>query len=445
MGVDRFRVDPTYRRIADGSVILGGAPLRLFRLSPGGQRVAAAIERGERLAGAHRPLTDRLSDAGAIQPEPATGPFTPADVTVVMPAHGALPLTPADPEAFATIVVDDASAPALTAPAGVTVIRRTVNGGPGAARNTGLAAVTTPLVAFVDTDVRAAPGWMAALLVHFADERVAAVAPRVRAEPGDGLVARYEQGRSPLDLGPLADRVQPGGRVSYVPAAALVCRVDALRAVGGFDEGRRVGEDVDLLWRLHEAGWRCRYEPASVVTHRSRPTAWAMLRQRADYGSSAAPLAARHRRAVPALRLSPWTAAVWCLLAARRPLPAAAVAAVTGALLQRKLRGIPASTAWTLALGGHARAGVPIAAALRRTWWPVTLAAAVTCRRARVPAAAAALPLLTGYRRTDRSVAPPVWLGMAVADDAAYGWGVWRGVVRTRRLDPLLPDYRSAR
>ena len=47
MGVDRFRVDPTYRRIADGSVILGGAPLRLFRLSPGGQRVAAAIERGE--------------------------------------------------------------------------------------------------------------------------------------------------------------------------------------------------------------------------------------------------------------------------------------------------------------------------------------------------------------------------------------------------------------
>ena len=226
MGVDRFRVDPTYRRIADGSVILGGAPLRLFRLSPGGQRVAAAIERGERLAGAHRPLTDRLSDAGAIQPEPATGPFTPADVTVVMPAHGALPLTSADPEASATIVVDDASAPAITAPAGVTVIRRTVNGGPGAARNTGLAAVTTPLVAFVDTDVRAAPGWMAALLVHFADERVAAVAPRVRAEPGDGLVARYEQGRSPLDLGPLADRVAVDG-------AAARGEDDLLHAGGG--------------------------------------------------------------------------------------------------------------------------------------------------------------------------------------------------------------------
>ena len=163
--------------------------------------------------------------------------------------------------------------------------------------------VTTPLVAFVDTDVRLEPGWLEPLLGHFADDRVALVAPRVASAPGAGPVARYEQGHSPLDLGPEPGRIAPGTRLSYVPAAAIVVRTEALRAIGGFDRSLRFGEDVDAVWRLVEAGWRCRYEPAVTVHHRPRGSWRGLVAQRVAYGSSAAALARKHPGALaPAAR-----------------------------------------------------------------------------------------------------------------------------------------------
>ena len=47
-------------------------------------------------------------------------------------------------------------------------------------------------------------------------------------------------------------------KVSYVPTAALLVRRAALDSVtpgGGavFDPALRYGEDVDLVWRLHDA------------------------------------------------------------------------------------------------------------------------------------------------------------------------------------------------
>ena len=51
-----------------------------------------------------------------------------------------------------------------------------------------------------------------------------------------------------------------------MPTAALVVRRAVLE--DGLDTALRYGEDVDLVWRLHDAGWRVRYDPAVVVgTH----------------------------------------------------------------------------------------------------------------------------------------------------------------------------------
>jgi mycofactocin system glycosyltransferase len=453
-------LDGTCRRLDGGRVLVGGSPLTLFRLSPGGARVADALEAGRPLPRGHERLTDRLLDAGAAHPRlvALAAPDELARVTVVVPAYrpaprvldgclAALAASGVPPERI--VVVDDASPEPVAVPAGsegVTLVRRSVNGGPAAARMSGIERVRTDLVAFVDTDVTVEPDWLRTLLPHLDDPRVALASPRVRATPGPTFLARYEEERSPLDLGPTPGRVRAGTRVSYVPSAALLCRVEALREAGGFDTLLRVGEDVDLVWRLDEAGWRCRYEPAATAWHDSRPTWRSWLAQRALYGSSAAALDRRHPGAVAPVRASGWSAAVWGLMAAGHPLAATGVGVGTTAALVRKLPDMPerAGEAVRLAGLGHVHAGRILAGGLTRAWWPVAIAAAFVSRRAqRALVAAVVLPSLLESRRRGPAIGVFRWVGLRALDDAAYGWGLWRGVRRARAVGALLPDLSS--
>jgi mycofactocin system glycosyltransferase len=320
------------------------------------------------------------------------------------------------------LIVDDGSRPPLDAAA----VRHDVSRGPAAARGAGLALVTTPFVAFVDADVRVPPGWLAGLLPHFADERVALVAPRVRSAPSAGRLARYEADRSPLDLGPEPARVRAGTRVSYVPAAAVVCRVDALRALGGFDPALRYGEDVDLVWRLDEAGWRVRYEPAVEVLHAPRQTWGAWWRQRHSYGSSAAALARRHPGALSPVRMNGWSAAAWVAAVAGHPVVGALIGAGSSAALVPKLPAVPPRVALRLAGTGTLRAGQPLADAVRRAWWPLLVVAAIRSRTARRALVAAAVAAGRPLR---------------LVDDVAYSTGVWSGMWRERTLAPIVPRF----
>jgi mycofactocin system glycosyltransferase len=446
-----LRLDASCRRTADGKVLLGGSPLVLFRLTAAGAQVLDAIERAEALPAGHERLTDRLLDAGAVHPEPTEPGPAPAEVTVVVPA---LDVDPERLEALvqrcagvaAVVVVDDASVPALTPVGGAQLVRLPRNAGPGAARNAGLARVTTSVVAFVDTDVVLGPGWLEPLLAHLADPRVALVAPRVTAAGGSGAIAAYESGRSPLDLGGEPARIRAGTRVSYVPAAVLVCRTSAVRAVGGFDATLRVGEDVDLEWRLDEAGWRLRYEPRVTVGHEPRPDLRGFARQRLAYGRSAAPLARRHPGALAPLRVSGWSAAVWALAAGGHPLAAGLTAAATTAALTRKLGEVPERHRLALRLAGlgHLHAGRQLASAMTRVGWPVALLAAVCSRRARQAVVAAALaPALWDWVRRRPPLDPLRYVVLRLLDDAAYGAGVWVEALRTRTSGPLVPDLTS--
>ena len=99
----------------------------------------------------------------------------------------------------------------------------------------------------------------------------------------DDPFARYEAAHSPLDLGAEPARVAPGTRVSYLPAAVMVCRVDVIHALNGFDPELRTGEDVDLVWRAVAAGHRVRYEPESVVHHHPRDSVRAACRLSVRY------------------------------------------------------------------------------------------------------------------------------------------------------------------
>ena len=468
-----YALDASVRRIENGRVLVGGSPLKMLRLTASGAALVDRLAAGDSVPAGS--LVDRLLDGGAIHPAPASdlpGPFTPPDITAVIPTLATAVDGLVDRLGMVgrIVVVDDASTPAIDVRrrddrdrAHVDVVRRPTNGGPAAARTDGLALVTTPLVLFVDADVRLPDDgrWLDVLLAHFVDDRVALVAPRVASEGGAGrssaatntaatMIAWYEQARAPLDLGGAPGPVRARTRVSYVPSAVWLARVDALRAVGGFDGELRTGEDVDLVWRLDERGWRARYEPSAVVHHAPRATTGAFVRQRFGYGASAGPLAVRHPGALAPVGVSAWSAAVWGL-AMLGPAGVAAGAAVgmgSAAALARRFRHLshPVAEAMRLAGRGHLYAGRQLAEAIARPWWPLAALASVASRRARrVVAVVLVVPAVVDWYRTRRAhqLDPARYLLLRLLDDGAYGLGVWRGALRAGTIAPLVPDLTS--
>ncbi|QXC63341.1 mycofactocin biosynthesis glycosyltransferase MftF [Aquihabitans sp. G128] len=452
----RVALDPDARRRDDGHVLLGGAPFRVLRFNDRAARVVERLLGGEPLGDDPdaQALARRLLDAGLVQPLPGPGPRPPGDVTVVVPFCGPAAELAATLAALGptgpSIVVDDASpdADAVAAAAqrfGARLVRHEANRGPAAARNTGWRQAATDVVAFVDGGCLPDPGWLDALLPHLDDPAVAAVAPRITSVASPTLpeaLAAYEQARPSLDRGARPAAVAPRGRVPFVPTATLVARRADLEEVGGFDEGLRFGEDVDLVWRLVAARRTVRYEPEATVRHVSRATTRAWLRQRFDYGASAAPLARRHDDAVRPLGTAARVAAAWALAAGGGVVPGVVCAGATTVALARKLPPLPdrGREALRLSLQGHAYGGLAIVDALRRPWWPLLALAALGSRRGRrLAALVVVVPPAVEWARERPPLAPLRWIGLRLIDDVAYGSGVWAGCWRGRSARALRP------
>jgi mycofactocin system glycosyltransferase len=312
----RIELDPATRTNADGSVIWGGTPWRLLRLTTGGSQRFSSLRDGAVIDDTRGGvLARRLVDTGLAHPRPPA-PIARADVDVVVPVRDRLRRLDtclAALSGLAVTVVDDGSADGLAVAAiaaqhGARLVRRESCGGPAAARNTGRAATRRPLVAFVDSDCVVEVDALLAVAGHLADPCVAGAAPRIATDPA-------------LDLGPDEALVQPRGRVSYVPTTALVLRRTSVEEVGGFDESMRYGEDVDLIWRLVAAGWSVRYDP-SVVARHDEPASFATrLTRRYHYGSSIGPLSRRHGAAVSGPSLSGFIAPLRLATMRRAGLP----------------------------------------------------------------------------------------------------------------------------
>ncbi|HET6794267.1 MAG TPA: mycofactocin biosynthesis glycosyltransferase MftF [Acidimicrobiales bacterium] len=444
--------------------------MRVLRLTPAGARLLDRWSSGEPIGSGPGAgvLAARLVEAGAAHPVPPAEPGRsngrPAigDVAVVIPVRDDQPGLDTTLDALAAtapgvpvVVVDDGSATPMTVGdrIGVSLIRQADNRGPGGARNTGWqAAAPTDVIAFVDAGCLPSPGWLEILLPHLADPATAAVAPRITTAVEAGTppgLAAYEQAHSPLDLGPRPAPVRPGSSVPYVPTTCLVVRRADLVAAGGFDPGFRFGEDVDLVWRLGEAGRRIRYEPAATASHPARPSVGAWARQRFDYGRSAAVLAARHGRAAAPMVASPWSTAVWGLAVAGHPMAAAGLAGGSAVALGRRAgrdRTVAAELRH-LALTGTLRSAGALASAVRRAWLPPALGLATLAwagggrrTRARVVAVGASIALGPGLVRCAAGE-PLGWAAWSLADDLAYQAGVWAGVTAARSGAALLPRW----
>jgi mycofactocin system glycosyltransferase len=457
------QVDRRVRVLGQGSALLGGSPTRILRLAPAAQDMLAdgRLKVSDAVSAE---LARTLLDATVAHPRPAGGPSH-RDVTIVIPvrdnASGLLRLV-TSLRGLHIVIVDDGSSTPIRREdfAGVhtdiEILRHAQSKGPAAARNTGLGACKSGYVAFLDSDVVPRRGWLEALLGHFCDPTVALAAPRiVGLAQTDHLVARYEAVRSSLDLGHREAPVIPYTSVSYVPSAAIICRTSALRDIGGFDETMRSGEDVDLCWRLVEAGARLRYEPIAQVAHDHRTDLREWVARKAFYGGSAAPLSVRHPDKIAPLMISGWALTAWILMAFGSSfgyLASLFVAGLTGRRVAKSMQGTETQI-WdvvTVATRGLWSAALQLASAICRHYWPVALLAAIlfrTCRR--IVVVAAVLDGVVDWasrRQTADDDAQPIglltYLLLKRIDDLAYGLGLWYGVLRERNVGPLKPQIR---
>jgi GT2 family glycosyltransferase len=196
---------------------------------------------------------------------------------------------------YEVILVDDGSADATQQVAfahpNVRYFRHEKNLGLSVARNTGIAAATGEIVAFTDSDCRADEDWLYYLVGSLLESGFAGVGGPNLLPPEDSLVAS-------------AVMASPGGpahvmltdrQAEHIPGCNMAFYKGALGQIGGFDPTFHLaGDDVDLCWRLQQAGCEIGFSPAAFVWHYRRSTMAAYLRQQRGYGEAEALLVRKH-------------------------------------------------------------------------------------------------------------------------------------------------------
>jgi GT2 family glycosyltransferase len=187
------------------------------------------------------------------------------------------------------IVVDDGSTDASAEIArghGFQVIS-TENRGLSSARNTGARLAQGEIVAYLDDDAVPDPHWLNHVVDAFARDDIAGVGGPNIAVPDDGVVAdavAISPGNPSQVL--LEDRV-----AEHIPGCNASFRRDVLLEAGGFDPRfHTAGDDVDMCWRLQDAGGKIGYSAAAVVLHHRRATVRGYLAQQRGYGKAEAML-----------------------------------------------------------------------------------------------------------------------------------------------------------
>ncbi|MBV8959621.1 MAG: glycosyltransferase [Actinobacteria bacterium] len=224
-------------------------------------------------------------------------------VSVVIPAHNErrviaktlAVLRDLDDGPMEVIVVDDGSTDGTADIArrfGVTVLEQPRRG-KATALNVGIGRARGEIVVVLDADTLVTPGFLAAMLPHFDDPSVGAVAGNVKVGNRRTLLARLQALEYVTSLN-LDRRAQAAvGVVAVVPGAAGAFRRRALVDVGGYPTETLV-EDMDLTVMLLRAGWHVPYEPRAVARTEAPERARDVLAQRRRWAFGTLQVVAKH-------------------------------------------------------------------------------------------------------------------------------------------------------
>ncbi|MFL5824089.1 MAG: glycosyltransferase [Solirubrobacteraceae bacterium] len=162
---------------------------------------------------------------------------------------------------------------------------QTENRGLSSARNTGWQAASGEIVAYLDDDAWPDPDWLSYLAAAFQDGGYGGVGGPNVPPPSDGPIAQCVANAPGGPIHVLLSDTE----AEHIPGCNMAFRRDALAAVGGFDRQFRVaGDDVDLCWRIQDAGYRLGFSPSALVWHHRRNSVRAYWRQQRGYGKAEA-------------------------------------------------------------------------------------------------------------------------------------------------------------
>lgn len=176
-----------------------------------------------------------------------------------------------DGVALEVIAVNDGSSDGsekIAEALGVRTLHNAAPRGPAVARNQGAAEATAPILLFLDADVTVGPNTVARALSWFdADSPYdAVIGSYTDHTPAPGFWSRFKN----LQHHFTHQNANPEAGTFWSGCGAI--RADRFRALGGFspDFSRPCIEDIDLGYRLREAGGRIRLDGAMQVTHWKR-------------------------------------------------------------------------------------------------------------------------------------------------------------------------------